>query len=319
VIRKIADGIGDDGMRSVLAAVGAGENAYVGDDGPEVTGATMDWKRFLDLVQGVGGMETADDLFRDWVVNTDERGLLQTREIARDAYAALESAAGEWAVPKGARANMALWRFDDATALLDAAEPVLDSRDELVAASADLALSAPADLEKPFENATKASQLAAIGVVLEDGIAAAAAVDGARDVVEAERSPLVTLGLVGESPESQYAAARTAFQAGDVEAATAASTAAVALLAGAESAGTSRALVIGAIGVAILLLLLVAALIVRRRRRQRMALSAASVGASTTLPATPEPASAGAPEVAAVAAPEVAPTPSQTAPGAEPD
>ncbi len=319
VIRKIAEDIGDDGMRSVLTAVRASENAYAGDDGPEVTGASMDWKQFLDLVQGVGGMETADDLFRDWVVTTSERGLLQTREDARDAYAALEAAGGEWAVPKGARANMALWRFDDATALLDAAEPVLDSRDDLLAASADLALSPPADLEKPFENATKASQLAAIGDTLEDGIAAAAAVDGARDVVEAERSPLVTLGLVGESPESQYGAARTAFEAGDVEAATAASAATVALLAGAESAGTTRALVIGAVVVAIFLLLLVAALIIRRRRHRQLALSTASVGASTTLPATPEPASVGAPEVGPEVAPEVPPTLSQTAPGAEPD
>ena len=296
VIREIAEDIGDDRMRSVLAAVLARESAYVGDDGPDRTGTTIRWKRFLDLVQGVGGMETADDLFRDWVVDADERGLLQTRERARDAYSALESAAGEWAVPVGARAHMAQWRFDDATAMLDAAEPVLALRDDLTAASADLALDPPADLEKPFEDATNASQLAAIGDVLEDGIAAAAAVDGARDVVEAERSPLITLGLVGESPESHYAAARTAFQAGDVAAATAASAATVALLAGAESAGTSRALVIAAVMVAILVLLIVTALIVRRRRR-RLALITASTGASTTLPATP----------------------SQTAPGAKPD
>ncbi len=307
VILRIAEDIGDDGMRAVLAAANSGENPYAGDAGAEKTGADPDWRRFLDLVEEVGDTDTADDLFGRWVVTSAERATLRTREDARDAYAALDTAGAEWAVPRGIRASMSLWRFTDASKLIDEAEPVLALRDDLTAVTAELQLAVPSDLETPFEEALASDDLGEVRAMLEDRIETAGAIAQAHDALAAERTPLVSLGLAGETPDAGYSAARNAFEAGDLAAATTASAATMTLLTGAESVGTTRAVVIGAVVVGLLLLLTV--LFVVRRRRRRVAVSAVT-GASSTLPATPEP---------ETARPAVPSTPGETARGAEPD
>jgi hypothetical protein len=309
VIRAIARDVGDEGMQAVLAAAEAGHNAYAGDAGPETTGARTDWRRFLDLVEEVGGADGAEPLFREWVVPTTDAAVLRTRSTARDAYEQLDAAGGEWAVPKGIRANMALWRFAEATALIDAAEPVVALRDDLAAATADLALQTPADVETPFEDATLSADLAVVADTLEMRIEAAGSVADARDALAVERTPLVTLGLAGETPDAGYEAARTALSAGDVVGATAGAAATMALLAGAESVGTTRAVAIGLVA-ALVLLLLVALAVALRRRRRRTALLDGAAHASSTLAASPGPGDA---------LPAVQSTPIETARGAEPD
>jgi hypothetical protein len=309
VVRAIANAIGDDGMRAVLAAADAGHSPYVGDGPPDTTGAQRDWRRFLDLVEEVGGTDTADELFGTWVVHAAERDELRAREAAREAYADFDDAAGEWAVPRGVRANMSLWRFPAATALIDAAEPVLELRDDLAAASAGLGLTTPADVEAPFEAATIEGDLAAVADTLEARIDAAGEVAEARDAIAAERTPLAALGLAGEAPEAGYESARTALAAGDVAGATAAATTTIGMLTGAESAGTTRAVVIGLVLLAIVVALIALALVIRRRRRARARIDVASV-ASTTLAASPGPGDA---------LPVSPSTPIETARGAEPD
>jgi hypothetical protein len=309
VIRAIARDIGDEGMRAVLAAAEAGHNAYAGDGPPETTGARTDWRRFLDLVQEVGGSDRAETLFQEWVVPAADADLLRTRGAARDAYEQLDAAGDAWAVPIGIRANMALWRFAEATDLIDAAEPVVALRDDLAAASADLGLQTPADVEAPFEAAGLRADLAAVADTLESRIAAAGSVADARDALAVERTPLMTLGLAGETPDAGYVAARTALSGGDVAGATAGAAATLALLAGAEAAGTTRAVAIGLVA-AVVLLLLVALAVVLRRRRRRMALLGEAAHASSTLAASPGPGDA---------LPAVQSTPIETARGAEPD
>jgi hypothetical protein len=310
VVRAIARDIGDDGMRAVLAAAEAGHNPYAGDSlVPDTTGAASDWRRFLDLVEEIGESDVAEDLFKEWVVPATDAALLATRAETRDAYADLETAADEWAVPKGIRANMALWRFAEATDLIDAAEPVIALREDLEAATADLGLQTPADLETPFETAALNADLAEVADTLEARIDAAGSVAAARDALAAERPPLVTLGLAGETPDVGYETARTALSAGDVAGATAGAAATMALLTGAESAGTTRALAIGIVAVAVLLLLVALAIVLRRRRRRAAGLGAAS-GASTTLAPSPGPGDA---------LPAVPSTPIESAGGAEPD
>ena len=316
VILRIAKDIGDDGMRAVLAAADAGENPYAGDQGGEKTGARADWRRFLDLVEERGDTDTADDLFGQWVVQPADRALLRTREAAREAYAALDASGDEWAVPRGVRAHMSLWRFDDATELIDAAEPVLALRDELAVAAADLVLKTPSDIEEPFESAISDKDLDEVEATIQERLDAAAAVLSARGALAGERTPLAALGLLGETPDAGYVTARSALEGGDVAGATAGAAATMSLLAGAESIGTTRAIVIAAVVIG-LLLLMAFVVVWRRRRRARLApvagaaAESALLNASTTLPATPEP--------ARVAAPEVASTPSHTPPGAEPD
>jgi hypothetical protein len=314
VILRLVQDIGEDGMRAVLAAADADENAYVGDTGPEKTGAVPDWRRFLDLVEERGDTETADDLFTKWVVPPADRTILRERQEARDAYAALDAAGAEWAVPRGVRAYMSLWRFDDATELMDVTEPVLSLRDELAGAAADLELQTPSDVEQPFEAAITDKDLDEVEATMQERLDAATAVLGARAALATEPTPLAALGLVGETPDAGYMAARSALESGDVAGAMAGAATTISLLAGAESIGTTRAIVIAAVVIGLLLLL---ALVVVWRRRRRSAVMAgpgpesAVANASTTLPATPEP--------AGVVAPEVGPTPSQIAPGAEPD
>jgi hypothetical protein len=314
VILRLVQDIGEDGMRAVLAAADAEENAYVGDTGPEKTGAVPDWRRFLDLVEERGDTETADDLFTKWVVPPADRTILRERQEARDAYAALDAAGAEWAVPRGVRAYMSLWRFDDATELMDVTEPVLSLRDELAGAASDLELQTPSDVEQPFEAAITDKDLDEVEATMQERLDAATAVLGARAALATEPTPLAALGLVGETPDAGYMAARSALESGDVAGAMAGAATTISLLAGAESIGTTRAIVIAAVVIGLLLLL---ALVVVWRRRRRSAIMAgpgpesAVANASTTLPATPEP--------AGVVAPEVGPTPSQIAPGAEPD
>ena len=309
VIRSIAQDIGDDGMRAVLAAADAGHNAYAGDGAPEVTGAQPDWRRFLDLVEEVGNTDAADDLFRLWVVPATDHDLLDRRAAARDAYADLDAAGGSWAVPSGIRANMSLWRFDQATELLDAAERVLGLRDDLADAVADLALTTPTDVEATFEDSVKPEELVALAETLQERNTAAEALVDARDAIEDERSPLEMLGLVGESPEGAYQTARAALESGDAAAATAASTAVVTALVAAESVGTTRALVIGLVVAALLVALVVLAVVLRRRRR-RLAPVGAALDASSTLAASSDPEDVR---------PAVPSTPIETARGAEPD
>jgi hypothetical protein len=309
VIRAIAQDIGDQAMRAVLAAAEAGHNAYAGDAGPETTGAQTDWRRFLDLVEEVGGADGAESLFREWVVPTADAAVLRTRATARDAYEQLDAAGGEWAVPRGIRANMALWRFAEATSLIDAAEPVVALRDDLAAATADLGLQTLPDVEAPFEAAALDADLAAVAETLESRIEAAGSVTAARAALAVERTPLATLGLAGETPEAGYESARAALSAGDVAGATAGAAATMALLAGAESAGTTRAVAIG-LGAVVVLLLLVTLVVVLRRRRGRTTPLGGAAHASSTLAASPGPGDA---------LPAVQSTPIETARGAEPD
>jgi hypothetical protein len=309
VILRLVEQIGEDGMRAVLAAADADENPYAGDTGPERTSAASNWRRFLDLVEERGGTETADDLFGRWVVRPADRTILRERQEARDAYAALDAAGAEWAVPRGVRASMSLWRFADARALMDVTEPVLSLRDELHGAAAELELQTPSDVEQPFEAAITDKDLAKVQATMQERLDAATAVLGARAALATERTPLATLGLVGETPDAGYVAARSALESGDVAGATTGAATTVSLLAGAESIGTTRAIVIAAVVIGLLLLL--AFVVMWRRRRRRLTPGSAAANASTTLPATPEP--------AGVVAPEVGPTPSQIAPGAEPD
>jgi hypothetical protein len=249
----------------------------------------MDWKRFLDYVEEVGGMNAAEGLFSRWVVAPTDAAQLRERGEARAAYDELDQAGEAWAVPVGVRAHMASWRFDAARSLIEQATPVLDLRNDLESAAGDLGLTTPSDVEATFEEAVRAQELEPVTDTLEARIDAVAEIAGARDALAAERSPLVQLGLYGERPEGGYDAARTSFQAGDTAAVAAGVAATTAMLAGAESVGTTRALIIGGFALAIVLLLILAIALIVRRRRRRLALVVASASASTTLAASPEP------------------------------
>jgi hypothetical protein len=209
-----------------------------------------------------------------------------------------------------------------------AATAVIERREALTAVSARLGATAPDDLEDSFEAAILTAELKAVETKLADRIATAEALIGTQAALAVERTPLIALGLAGEVPGDGYDRALVAFADGDLEAASTAAAQSMALLAGAESVGGTRALAIAASMVGLLVLLLLVAFLLRRRgRRRRVALAAATPlaapavaapsvaaveasDASSTLAATPD----AATEPTALVAPTSPP-----APGDEPD
>jgi hypothetical protein len=168
---------------------------------------------------------------------------------------------------------MRAWRFSEATDLIDDAEAVIDLRGQVESAAADAGLEAPATLRQAFED--------------DDGFADALAEGGAElQAIEryvaaaayrpASVTPVTTLGLLGETPDADLAAARAAFADGALAASAAASDEAAASWLNADPLGQGRAFSIGTFAVALLFML---ALIVatRRRRRRRVRMHATRI------------------------------------------
>lgn len=306
VMHDIVAAAGEDGMRRVFAAMTDNTIAYVGDGPAEPSPVYMGWARFLDLVEELGGAEGAGDLFATWVVRPQQRPLLARRAEARADYDAFESIADEWAPPLGLRLDMWAWRFDEAAEQLEAATDAIRRRDELERAADRLGADPPDDIEARFEAARTAAVIVGIEADLRARIDAAERLVEARDALAVERTPLAELGLVGVAPSEGFDSGLVAFTTGDMAGAVAGSATVAAVLAGAESIGTTRAIAIGVAVAGLLVLLLLATWLVRRRRRRRPA----PLGPSTTLGATPDPAD---PRPEPPAAP---PTPDH---GAEPD
>jgi hypothetical protein len=207
VVRTIASELGPDGMRSVLAAAEAHQIAYAGAGTPETVTGPADWHRLLDLYDERGGSQTADDVFRRWVVNDAQRADLDARQTARTAYADLVDAGGGWLPPIYVRDSMAGWRFDEATGRIDAAHEILEQRGELDRVASQLGAPAPTDLRAAYQTAsdsfTPATTLATREIA--DGQAAVAAATA----VAAPRDLLVTVGLLGTRPEARLARSAT--------------------------------------------------------------------------------------------------------------
>ncbi|MBA2381483.1 MAG: hypothetical protein H0V73_05160, partial [Chloroflexi bacterium] len=153
VIRSIVTQLGDDRMRAVLAAAAGKQIAYHGVGEPETVPGAADWRRFLDLLDEVGGSTSADDLFRRWVVTDADADRLDERATARTAYATLAEAGGEWLPPYYVRAPMSEWNFTEATTRIDAATALLGRRDELAALATNLGLLPPDALRTAYQTA----------------------------------------------------------------------------------------------------------------------------------------------------------------------
>ncbi len=151
VLQQIADEIGDDPLREVLDAVADDTTAYRGDATPEASASVTDWRRFLDLVEEIGGAKKAADLFENYVLTATQISLLADRAATRDQYHELVADGDEWAAPVVVRERMAVWNFKRATELIAAAQDVLALRDELDAKVAQLDTTYPDDLEVLYE------------------------------------------------------------------------------------------------------------------------------------------------------------------------
>jgi hypothetical protein len=87
-------------------------------------------------------------------------------------------------------------------------------------------------------------------------------------------TPLMTLGLLGETPDADLAAARDSFARGDLRASGQASDEAAASWVNAEPSGQGRAFSIASIIVALLFIVALLVVSVRRRRRRHVRMHA---------------------------------------------
>jgi hypothetical protein len=281
VIRSIVEQAGEDGMRRVFQAAEDGTSAYAAGDAPEQTALPNDWRRFLDLVEELGGASDADDLLERWVLPGADAAQLDDRADARAAYRRLVAADGDWVAPSVVRLALDGWAFRQADVQIAEAQTILAQRDETATLASANDLTPPPGLEAAYEQASTAADLAAASALATNSQSTLEAVVAADAAADAPRDWITSLGLSGKDPDADVSAARTAWEAGDLAAAAEHAALAAGTLAVAAEAGRGRAIVIGggAVLVALVLLLLLALAVVRWRRR------APSAAATDPLPA----------------------------------
>ena len=206
-------------------------------------------------------------MWRTWVARPSDVPLLDARAAARERLAQVAAATDGWQLPRPIRDSMRAWRFEDATALLDAANASLDQRTAVEVAATQAGVIAPDTLRTAFEDDDGFDDALAEAAAELETIGRYAAATAARP---AEATPFISLGLWGEIPEADLLVARDALARGDLEASAAASAEAAAIWSSAASVGQGRAV---SIALLIAAALLAVGLIVgawrRRRRRGR--------------------------------------------------
>jgi hypothetical protein len=264
--REIGKRAGERGLRSVWADAADRISAYQPTGGgEEIVGGPVDWRALLDLLEEHTG-KSFDDLWRTWVARPEDVVLLDARTKARARYAEFVKAVAGWHVPLSIRDAMRAWRFDEGTALMESATDVLDLRARVETAAADAGLTAPVALREAFEDDDGFDDAVA------EGGAELQAIDHYTTAVghrPAGSTPLMQLGLVGQTPETDLALARDAFSRGDLAASAEAADEATAAWLNAEPSGQGRAFSIASIVIAVLFFLALVLVTIRRGRRRR--------------------------------------------------
>ena len=260
-------------LQAVWADAAGHVGAYQPPSGgtPETVAGAPDWRGLLDLLEAESG-NRFDDLWRTWVARDEDLPLLDARAAARTRYDQVVGDAGDWTLPKPIRDAMRAWRFDDATRMLDEAErgprPARHDRDERRGGRPDAVAGAGDGVRGRRRLRRRHGRSRRRGHRDRRAIAT----PSPRDRPAPTRSP--TLGLWGADPEATLAAARTAFEAGDLVGSAHAAEAAEATWTGATSIGQGRAISIAMLLAAILLAVILAIAwrprADRRRRRSRM-------------------------------------------------
>jgi uncharacterized membrane protein YgcG len=276
VVKEITDQVGDEQMRTVFEAVANSTNPYVGEGPAEDIGGVTDWRRFLDLVQELGGADDAQELFEQYVVTDAQKDVLDDRATAREAYAALLEHGGEWAAPLIVRRAMASWGFERANTKMEEAEQVLALRDELDDKTAELASSYPDTYETSYQDAEATDDLGPVGDAVQEQIDTADAVLAAVAADAEDDGLFDKLGLLGTNLPALLTDAKAAYAKGDHDTARDLAQQVIDTVRKAPDVGKSRAMWIGG-GIALFLLLLILLIVLlRRRKRRRLAAVAAA-------------------------------------------
>ncbi len=283
LMRRIVARVGEPGMREVFAAAAAGTTAYPGEGEPERSRMPSDWRRFLDLAEQAADPASAmtsgrsiSDLLAQWALDDGDASLLPARAAAVERYSALVRAGAGWAPPTAVRTALDEWHFDDAVDVMDVAERVLASRDEISALAAAEGLVAGPRLEAGYQDARSEAEINVMVDQAARTLEALEAVATAGEAASAPRDWLASWGLDGADPATGVAAAGAAWEAGDLDAARTAAADVIALIAAAPDAGRSHLIVTALLAVLVALLLLLVVVAMARRGRHRPVSAAAS-------------------------------------------
>ncbi len=217
IVQRIVDEIGDDRMRQVLEAVADDTTAYRGDGPAEAFASVTDWRRFLDLVEELGGAELAVTWMQQYVATPDQQASFAQRSESRTSYQRLVDTGGQWAPPVVVRENMAAWDFAEAEELIEAASEVLTMRNELNERAADVGASYSDELEALYEDSEKNLDESSAAVQRQIETA-----DAILEAIEAEGEDdgfFGGVGLVGSDLAETLDDAKSAFTEGNNDAA----------------------------------------------------------------------------------------------------
>ncbi|MEM7143097.1 MAG: M1 family aminopeptidase [Actinomycetota bacterium] len=272
VMNAIAEEIGEEKFRESVVALFDRVNPYEPSlDAPGRT--SVDWRDVLDAFEEVGGSGEVGDLLTTWVLNDRQIEQLEPRVQAREALVALDGVEPGWAHPDIVWELMADWEFDDALDLFSRLTDVQNDASALEDLAADAGLDVPDDPQRAYETlADVDAYVDGIGIV-SDAIAtqteALDAVVAARDRAAEPTGTLATVGLWGEDVPAIAEQAVVAYEDGDYDGAVAFAADVDEILDDAESVGTTRALIAGAVLLGVLVLLALLFVLRRRRRRRR--------------------------------------------------
>lgn len=256
VIQEIAYEVGFDAMAAVIAAADENLIAYRGTPPPERFEGRDDWRRLLDLVEEVGGSQTATEIFTGYVSDED----LTTRTATRSVYRELIAAGEGWLPPYYVREPISNWDFEVAAARIDEARDVLMEWSVAEGNLKDLGVASGDRVREAYETATTGFDEA--GELATSTVVATETVLEARDALDRERNLLMRVGLIGVALDAEYREAIDALRAEDLDGAIAEGHEVIALADGAERNGLVR---LGSAGVGVVLVGGTALVLLRRR------------------------------------------------------
>ena len=280
--RAIADRAGDAAMRRVWADAAAHTSAYQpGDAGPGGTASSTpfapetvdgppDWRGLLDLLETETGKDFSD-LWRQWVVRPEESGLLDARAEARTAYVRTLASTGDWQLPRSIRDALRAWQFDTADRQMADARSVLAMRAAVESLATRGGFTLPPAMQQRFE----AGDMAGASREAESERNAMLGVMQAAAARSSDDDILSRIGMIGENPEADLAAAKAAVTTDDLQGAQAHADVAYRAWTAAWQEGRRRALLALAVLAAGFVIVFAVAGRARAARRERTASIAA--------------------------------------------
>jgi hypothetical protein len=290
LVTSLADAMGPARFKAVLGAASKGEIAYLGAGPAEADpngGLPISAKTLLDLIDerglvpaGVKDLDEGQKLFTDYGILAPSD--LAKRSLARAAYHKLTTAAGMWKMPIVIRDPMATWDFAAANEAMAAATQIIDLRDQTVKSLTGFSLDG-SQIQTKFESAKTKADLVALADLAKKEADAATKVAQAKQLNDASRSLLQTVGLLGTDVATPLAAANAALKAVKPADAT---TSAQQVIDAINKSGDQGLMRLGALVGLLLALLLLVLFIAWRRRRGKVALAAPALATidGTVLP-----------------------------------